>query len=302
MPPPGSAASSAKSARPPGPDEFLLAFLALTARFHPATIAHHSPSTASRPSNPLIASEYYANAANERLLSMGAEPQSTKIESVQAALMLGLHEWGMCRGYRAWIRVGMATRSAQAMGLQYEKDLDDEPNSRSMALDIEAERMGLTNDRKPSVSFSAMTSDDNPFVEQEIRRRTFWSCYVMDRYLSSGKYRPQMLHANELRIQLPASERTFLFGNEVRTMLLSDDGAGRVSNRQAPLGSGVHKESANVPSPSSINGHDDDNQETWEVGSREGLVSRYMRILEIYGNVVQWSCAGGRRYSSSLTS
>ena len=236
-----------------------------------------------------------------RLPSVEEEPQNTRIENIQAALMLGLHEWGMCRGYRAWIRVGIATRSAQAIGLQYEKDLDDEPNSRSLALNLEAERMGLTHGRKPSVSFSAMTSEDNPFVEQEIRRRTFWSCFVMDRYLSSGKYRPQMLQACELRIQLPASERSFLFGNKVRTTLISDHSTGRVNNRQASLGASAHKESPVVPSPSSISGQEDDeHQETWETGGNEGLVSRYMRILEIYGKVVQWSCSGGRRYACSI--
>ena len=37
-----------------------------------------------------------------------------------------------------------------------------------------------------------------------------------------------------------------------------------------------------------------------EVGVDEGLVSRYIKILEIYGRVVQWSCAGGRRYVRML--
>jgi hypothetical protein len=285
-------------ARPPGPDDFLLAFLALTARFHPGLVAHHSPPTSSRPSNPLIASDYYANAATERRSTAWADAEagSQSVENVQAALMLGLHEWGMCRGFKAWLRVGMAIRCAQAIGLQYEKDLDDEPDSRSMALNFEAERMGLGPDRSSSISSAGV--GESAFIEQEIRRRTFWSCYVMDRYLSSGKYRPQMLHARDLRIQLPASERSFLFAEKVRTLMLGDDDRAVASRAEAQSHRHDTTEPAAGPSPHSMYGHDveGDGEARLEVGSNEGLVSRYIKILEIYGKVVQWSCSGGRRF------
>lgn len=263
------------TARPPASPEFLLAFLALTARFHPKLVAHHSPSTATRPSNPLIASEYYAAAANERLATSWTDNCVHDIERTQATLMLGLHEWGMCRGAKAWLTVGMAIRAAQAMGLQYELDLDNEPFSRSRALGCEAERMGVDPSRKSSGMSSvhrAAKTEEDAFTVQEVRRRTFWSCYIMDRYLSSGKYRPQMLHAHDLRIQLPASERSFLFAEKVRTLMLAEDEHTVVREKS------------------------DEENGRLEVGSDEGLVSRYVRILEIYGRVVQWSCAGGRRF------
>ncbi|EMC91656.1 hypothetical protein BAUCODRAFT_300390 [Baudoinia panamericana UAMH 10762] len=278
QPPPTSAmlSEATAAARPPGSPDFLLAFLALTARYHLRLVAHHSPATATRPSNPLIASEYYAAAANERLATSFTDNQVNDLERTQAMLMLGLHEWGMCRGAKAWILVGMAIRAAQAMGLQYELDLDDEPLSKSLALNTEAERMGLDAGRRDSAD-SPKTGQD-AFVQQEVRRRTFWSCFIMDRYLSSGKYRPQMLHAQELRIQLPASERSFMFAEKVRTLMLGEEESRATSGK---LSNGAL--------------HDGDDRDRLEAGADEGLVSRYVRILEVYGRVMRWSCAGGRR-------
>ena len=222
--------------------------------------------------------------------------------------MLGLHEWGMCRGARAWLTIGNATRSAQALGLQFEMDLDDEPLSRALALDSEVEHMGPDARRS---SASAAKDEEDAFVQQEIRRRTFWSCYIMDRYLSSGKYRPQMLHAKELRIQLPASERSFLFAEKVRTLMLGeeDDGVGvglsvasRASVRSqrkmsVMFGITGTPEPRMAPSPKSTALQDAlEDKGRLETGSDEGLVSRYIKILEIYGRVVKWSCGGGRRY------
>ncbi len=304
--PPSSISASteagAAACRPPASPEFLLAFLALTARLHSRLVAHHSPPTSTRPSNPLIASEYYAAAANERLATSWTDNRMHDVERTQATLMIGLHEWGMCRGAKAWLTVGMAIRSAQAMGLQYERDLDDEPMSRAHALggEAEAERMGFGSGQKSSVSSAG--SEEEVFIQQEVRRRTFWSCYIMDRYLSSGKYRPQMLHANELRIQVPASERSFLFAEKVRTLMLGEEDhavAGRAevqSHRQASvmLGTAMTPDHRTTVPPREQK-ESEEEKGRLEVGSDEGLVSRYIKILEIYGRVVQWSCAGGRR-------
>lgn len=299
----GDSGGSFTAVRPPASTEFLLAFLALTARFHPKLVALHSPPTSTRTSNPLIASEYYAAAASERMASFWTDNRGHDIERTQATLMLGLHEWGMCRGAKAWLAVGTAIRAAQAMGLQYELDLDDEPMSRSLALNVEAECMGVNSSRKNSV---LEKQGEDAFIQQEIRRRTFWSCFIMDRYLSSGKYRPQMLHARELRIQLPASERSFLFGEKVRTLMLGEDdkcgvGMGRaeVQNQRQQsvmLGTANCTPEPGVPSPKSMAMVDnDDDKGRLEVGSDEGLVSRYVKVLEIYGKVIKWSCSGGRR-------
>ena len=182
------------------------------------------------------------------------------------------------------------------MGLQYELDLDDEPLSRSLALNCEAEQLGVDKHKNSS---TGIKDEGETFIQQEIRRRTFWSCFIMDRYLSSGKYRPQMLHAKELRIQLPASERSFLFAEKVRTLMLGEEenrvgGRAKVqSNRQASVLLGTTPE----PKNAAIR-EDDEEKGRLEVGADEGLFSRYIKILGVYGKVVKWSCAGGRRYVS----
>jgi len=306
QPPPSLSRSTEASipTRPPASPEFLLAFLALTARFHTKLVAHHSPPMSDRPSNPLIASEYYAAAATEKVVTSWTDNTIHDIERIQATLMLGLHEWGMCRGPKAWLTIGMAIRAAQAMGLQYEHDLDDQPLSRSQALDGEARMMGV-DPRRRSSSSSTQTREE-AFVQQEIRRRTFWSCYIMDRCLSSGKYRPQTLRAQDLRIQLPASERSFLFAEKVRTLMLGEEGrmvVARTEDRQAwaALGpNGFCK--SDLASPSNVQSTEDCDEDKGrlETGADEGLLSRYIKILEIYGEVVKWSCAGGRRYARKL--
>lgn len=292
----------------------LLALLALTARFHPALVAYHSPPTPSQPTNPLIASEYYALAVRARIAGPnGASLARPSIERIQALLMLGLHEWGMCRGVKAWLFVGIAVRTSQAMGLEFEQDLDDEPLALSSAMCTEAEHLGVTPSRRNSKENSANLGQS--FVDQEIRRRTFWSCFILDRYLSSGKYRPQMITVKDLRVQLPSSEKAFLFNEGVRTSLLGEE-VGAVASRTEIDGqrrSGIlqTKESEdlkadNVYSPKrdAPSGNSprvvDENAEKghWEVGTDEGILSRVVRIVDIWGKIAKWSCAGGRRYST----
>lgn len=49
--------------------------------------------------------------------------------------------------------------------------------------------------------------------EQEVRRRTLWTCFIMDRLVSSVCSRPQTLRTIKLRVQLPCPERHFIFGD-----------------------------------------------------------------------------------------
>jgi len=287
-----SSPRTAQNSLPPASPVLLLGFLALTARFHERLVAHHSPPSVNRPSNPLIASQYYAAAAKARLAGNSGDglglPDGARI---QALCMLALHDWGNCQGVKAWISLGVAVRYAQVLGLQYQVDLDDEPNSRTSALVLQ--------------SFAAPQEE---FVEQETRRRTFWSCYIMDRYMSSGKYRPQMLNVRDVRLQLPSSERSFLFGERVRTAILSEEpddfadpkpSSGH-SRRASSMHGGSNGDSASTPrhnhAHSDAQGDEDEQHGRWELGASEGIVSRYIKAIDLYGSVVRWSCGGGRRY------
>lgn len=287
---PSNHATQTPNPTPPASPLLLLGILALTARFHPAIAAHHSPATSNQPTNPLVASEYYAAALRARIAGVDGEAFARpSIERIQAMLMLGLHEWGMCHGIRAWLIVGIAVRTSQAMGLEYEEELDDDPLALSSALCTEAEHLGVTANGHGSRESGG--SRGQSFVDEEVRRRTFWSCFIMDRYLSSGKYRPQMIAVRDLRVQLPGSEKAFLFGERVRTCLLDQDG-----------GAGAHRyrlkqDGSPCQSGSAV---EDQDQGKWELGADEGILSRVVKLVDIWGKIAKWSCAGGRRYLLGL--
>lgn len=47
------------------------------------------------------------------------------------------------------------------------------------------------------------------FVDREIRRRTMWASFLMDRFTSSGIDRPMFVKEEDIRIQLPIKEKLF---------------------------------------------------------------------------------------------
>ncbi|KAL4885276.1 fungal-specific transcription factor domain-containing protein [Aspergillus karnatakaensis] len=283
-----------------------LGVLALTARFHPQLAAYHSPSSPGNPTNPLAASEFYATALRSRLAGVdGASLAAPDLTRVQALLMLALHEWGMCRGKNAWLYVGMAIRLSQAMGLPFE--LENDVYSRDVpAFKTEADMFGILRRSEQK----EQTSDD--VIAQETKRRTFWACFILDRCLSSGKYRPRMIRVKELGIQLP-SDNAFAFGERVRTSRLSDpvgrrpqsfgsQGVQIPSIRQSIGGFGDEKlipnGSDNRPwSPVSSRRKDsaEDEIDRWEIGAEESVLSRVIRVIRVWGSIAKWSCAGGRR-------
>ena len=76
---------------------------------------------------------------------------------------------------------GMAQRMAYA--LQLHKDLDHDPKHRRSS-----EKSELT------------------FTDREIRRRTMWSCFLMDRFNSRGTERPNFVGEQYIVAQLPIKE------------------------------------------------------------------------------------------------
>lgn len=73
-----------------------------------------------------------------------------------------------------------------------------------------------------SVTTSALTETE--IIREEIRGRTVWSCFCVDRLLSCGKDRPTVFIAADMRIPLPLSESDFAFGQAraPRRYLFSD--------------------------------------------------------------------------------
>jgi hypothetical protein len=175
--------------------------------------------------------------------------------------MLGLYEWGQTRGLSAWVYIGIAMRLAQSMGLAYEDDPAGQAFKAPSAILHDPRKMLSTQLSKQSVS------PREDAIEKEVRRRTLWSCFIMDRMLSAGKYRPTMISAEKLRVQLPCSDDQFLFVHNVQTGFLNSAWLGNNSSVQA--------QNAAV--------------------NDDGVLSRYIKLVEIFGRFSEWSYAGGRR-------
>jgi hypothetical protein len=225
----------------------LLGVLTLTARFHPELVAHHSP--LSNTNDQLAASEYYATALAAAFGPTSRNITKPSLEGIQALLMLGLYEWGQTRGLSAWVYVGIAIRLAQSMGLEYEDDPDihshKSSSQKAISMDLPVSQIA---------------------TEREVRRRTLWSCFIMDRALSAGKFRPTMMNPDKFRVRLPCSESHFLFADSVQTGFLNSNWLGEPPSRS---------ENSTV--------------------NDDGVLSRYVRLVEIFGRFSEWSYAGGRR-------
>ncbi|KAF1925099.1 uncharacterized protein M421DRAFT_264763 [Didymella exigua CBS 183.55] len=168
-----------------------------------------------------------AYAARARQLLQG-DLETPSISRVQALLMLTGHDWGAGNGRRAWIYLGMAIRLVEVMDLTQE--------------------LKTPKNRMP-------TRDE--FIDAEVRRRTAWTCFLMDSLLSGGKGRKRSLNAADMAIQLPCEKDAFVFGEPTCTQRL--DGS-------------LHMPSIALP--------------TGDIG----IIGYSMRVANIWGKVARWAC------------
>ncbi|RAL09891.1 putative C6 transcription factor [Aspergillus homomorphus CBS 101889] len=157
------------------PPVLILALCAVSARFSTHPQINSEP--------PFLRGENWANPAAAIALSRHDEPNITILT---VFLLLGLHEFGTCHGGRSWSFGGQALRMAYA--LQLHRELEYDP------LNVHKGGNG---------------SQQLSFTDREIRRRTMWACFLMDRYNSSGSQRPPIGNEKFLQIQLPIKETHF---------------------------------------------------------------------------------------------
>lgn len=143
---------------------------AISARFSNHPKLHTEPA--------FLRGEEWASVARDIVLR---RCQSPNLTIITCALIIGLHEFATCHGYRSWLFGGLATR--MALLLQLHKDLDHDPLRQGSPLS---------------------------FIDREIRRRTMWSCFLMDQFNSSGHDRPPLIREEWLRrLPLPVAEKNF---------------------------------------------------------------------------------------------
>lgn len=174
-------------------------------------------------SSQIQTSNYFAAHTRSLILPSIDEPS---LQRIQVLLMLTGHSWGSGEGRRAWVYLGMAVRMAQIMGL-----FDDPP---------------------------VVAQSKEEFIHGEERRRTAWTCFLMDSLLSGGKGRERLLAADSMHIQLPCDSGNFIFGEPVLCPHI--DGFRSDGNPHIPLG-------------------------------KLGIVAYSMRVADVWGAVAKWSCS-----------
>ncbi|KAJ5141212.1 hypothetical protein N7526_002207 [Penicillium atrosanguineum] len=100
---------------------------------------------------------------------------------VQTVNLLAVVDYTAGRVSSGWLKIGLAARISQDLHLMVEPD------------------------------------DWIPIVEQEERRRAFWSAYLIDKLISCGRSRPLVILDEDCNVQLPCDEQTFKNGDRRKT-------------------------------------------------------------------------------------
>lgn len=212
------------------PPVLILAVCAMSARF-----SNH-PEVKTEPA--FLRGENWASAARDIALRRYDQPNITILI---VYLILGLHEFGTCQGGRSWMFGGMAQRMAYALQLHH--DLDHEPKRD-------------TNER------SELT-----FTDREIRRRTMWSCFLMDRFNSSGTERPIFVGEHYIKAQLPIRDKYY----QMEVTGPTEDLEGNVPNPVEP-GTGQMSDAK----------------------ENMGVSAWLIRLVNIWGRLINYNNLGGK--------
>ena len=137
---------------------------------------------------------------------------------------------------------GMAMRMAYA--LQLHRELDHDPLGRGVGKDAELS-----------------------FTDREIRRRTMWACFLMDRFNSSGTERPTFANEENIKVQLPIKESYFQTEIPGTTENLDGD----VPNSKLPNEGQTSNSDENM-----------------------GVAAFMIRIIAIWGRVIKYLNLGGK--------
>jgi hypothetical protein len=150
------------------PDGLLYSICAVSARFSTTHAPPPLPYQSSKETSAYNAGELYATEARELALREFDKPT---VPNVQTLLLLALHDFGAKKGHRAWMFAGMAMRMASALRLNREVDGD--------AIGTE----NATGGGESQFAYGLRERESGERVswtEREVRRRTFWACFMMD--------------------------------------------------------------------------------------------------------------------------
>lgn len=213
------------------PPVLTLAVCAISARF-----STH-PEVATEPA--FLRGDAWASPARAIIEQRHYEPNITILTVM---LILGLHYFGTCEGGLSWSFGGQAMRMAYA--LQLHRELDHDPLGRKTGKSAELS-----------------------FTDREIRRRTFWACFLMDRFNASGTERPPFGSEDFIHIQLPIKESYF----QMEIPGPTEDLDGGVPNPVTPGNGQISDPKANM-----------------------GVAAYIIRAVVLWGRIVKYLNLGGK--------
>ncbi|KAL2813943.1 fungal-specific transcription factor domain-containing protein [Aspergillus cavernicola] len=142
----------------------------------------------------------------EALPSQGIE---TAIGEIQAWILVVLYEAKQGNYTQAWVSAGRAFRLVQLMRL----------------FDIDG----------PNTTVDFLNVRPGEWVEIEERRRTFWTAYLLDRFLNIQVELPLAITEQVVSTRLPAPEDQFQHSQPVLTGFLSEEMAGTTPSQVSPF-------------------------------------------------------------------
>jgi hypothetical protein len=224
--------------------------LTLTSRHHPAIVS-------SLQLDNIAPAEYYANATEERIRSGSVE---VSLEKAQAILFLGFHFLSAGRTDYGRSYTRLATQYVQDLGCQKEYKNKDTRKKNSSALDPRNKSLPEQEDA----------------IDREVYRRTFWSCFIVERWASGPKNQAHKIDVEDIVTQLPCSDEAFNKGLKVKTPFLGESEKKYRERRQ-------HTHSRIW----------DDSE--WEERGCEAL-NLYIQMMSHWRKVQSWSLNDGRQY------
>jgi hypothetical protein len=235
---------------------------------------------------PIAAAEFFAN-ATQRCVEL--TPGEASLENTQALLLLGFHRWTALNGSAGWLLIRSAGAYAQCLGYQ-----NDEEREKKAAKEREKGVRGHSEKTDAKTNNDPVVQQES-FLDCEIQRRTFWSCFIMDRWTSCGKKRPQLFDVNDIETQLPCSEAAFSHGQRVRTRMLGETDEVYAQRRQEEDNKAKRAREDHTIGTSNSHSSGEDTETQWEVGKDEGELRLYIEATDYFGRVSKWSNATGRR-------
>ncbi|KAJ3110443.1 hypothetical protein HDU96_006619, partial [Phlyctochytrium bullatum] len=123
------------------------------------------------------------------------------LSTVNALQCLAIYAAGSGRGSAAWMYSGMAMRMAVQLKLNIEADHDEDDDDLGWGGGTSLAGSGSNGWRGKAISGPRLS-----WLEKERRRRTWWVCFILDRYAAAAADRPMLIDEKDCRAYLPFEE------------------------------------------------------------------------------------------------